>query len=216
MIIMDTTYLNPALRVVVFRDWYQRKNILWYFISEPENAGWYRKGIAEIQASGGDVLGIVADGRKGVLGAFGGIPVQMCHFHQKKIVQRYVTNSPKLYPGKELLLITNHMSKVNLETFELLLDTWYDENEEFISEKHLSFYTGRPEFVHRRLRSAYFSLKHNLPYLYTYQKYPKLSMTHTTNSLESIFGHLKQKANLHRGLRLDRRLKLLGELLSSR
>jgi hypothetical protein len=139
----------------------------------------------------------------------------MCHFHQKKIVQRYITNNPKLYPGKALKLITEQLSITDSSIFEALIDTWYCEYEDFLMEKHFSEYTQKYEFVHERLINAYASLKRNMPFLYTYQDYPELEMPNTTNSLESVFGHLKQKVNLHRGLRRDRKIKLISELLSS-
>lgn len=38
---------------------------------------------------------ITCDGRRGLLGSFGDIPTQMCHFHQVAIVRRYLTKNPK-------------------------------------------------------------------------------------------------------------------------
>ena len=38
---------------------------------------------------------ITCDGRRGLLGGFGDIPTQMCHFHQIAIVRRYLTKNPK-------------------------------------------------------------------------------------------------------------------------
>ena len=50
---------------------------------------------------------IVLDGRPGVRQLFADIPAQMCHFHQKQIITRYLTNNPKLEAGIELKKI-NH------------------------------------------------------------------------------------------------------------
>ena len=37
--------------------------------------------------------------------------------------------------------------------------------------------TGKSQYTHLRLRSAYRSLMHNLLYLFTYQKYPDLGIS---------------------------------------
>ena len=66
---------------------------------------------------------------------------------------------------------------------------------------------------HKKLRSAYRSLKTNLPYLFTYQRCPKLNIPNTTNSLDGYFNVLKSKLNVHRGLSRERAKKVVIELL---
>ncbi|HEY4478754.1 MAG TPA: hypothetical protein VI981_00100, partial [Candidatus Paceibacterota bacterium] len=46
-----------------------------------------------------------------------------------------------------------------------------------------------------KVRGAYLSMERNLPYLFTYQKYPELNIPNTTNSLDGSFTHLKDKVN---------------------
>ncbi|HPK27976.1 MAG TPA: hypothetical protein PKX34_02085 [Candidatus Absconditabacterales bacterium] len=80
----------------------------------------------------------------------------------------------------------------------------------FLSEKNES-----RNYVHLRTRKAYRSLNHNLPYLYTFEDYQgEIQIPKTTNSLESVFGHMKQKIGLHRGLKKERKLKLIDDFLS--
>jgi hypothetical protein len=51
--------------------------------------------------------------------------------------------------------------------------------------------------------------------LYVYKDYEWiLEIPNTTNSLESVFSHLKQKVWLHRWLKMERNLKILAEFLS--
>ena len=71
-------------------------------------------------------------------------------------------------------------------------------------------------YTHRRLRTAYRSLKTNLPYLFTYQKYSELKLPNTTNSLDGMFSQLKNRLAVHRGLRRHRRYKLICEILRGR
>lgn len=53
----------------------------------------------------------------------------------------------------------------------------------------------------------------NLPWLFTFEHYPHLRLPNTTNSLEGSFTHIKKKIALHSGLRIDRKQKLIQELL---
>lgn len=39
---------------------------------------------------------VVLDGKSGIEKAFKDIPRQMCHFHMRQIVKRYITMNPKL------------------------------------------------------------------------------------------------------------------------
>ena len=53
----------------------------------------YLSGITEIARRGISIQGIVCDGRKGLLGLFGDIPIQMCQFHQIQIVDIKTKNT---------------------------------------------------------------------------------------------------------------------------
>lgn len=159
---------------------------------------------------------MVLDGKRGVKQVFNDIPVQMCHFHQKQIVRRYLTNNPKLMPSQELKKIVSKLINTNEIIFTKKLDNWHDEWKDFLNEKTINPETNRWCYTHKRLRSAYRSLKTNLPYLFTYQKYPKLHIPNTTNSLDGYFNILKSKLNVHRGLNEKRARKVIVELLKGR
>jgi len=82
-----------------------------------------------------------------------------------------------------------------------MIDTWYLKWQDFLAEKTLNPETMRWHFTHRRIRSAYRSIKTNIPYLFTYLEYPNLDIPNTTNSLEGAFSNLKIKLQNHRGLK---------------
>jgi len=63
------------------------------------------------------------------------------------------------------------------------------------------------------MRSAYNSLKKNLPFLYTYQKYPELNIPNTTNSLDGYWSRLKNLLSAHRGKSKERIRKIATEIL---
>jgi len=72
---------------------------------------------------------------------------------------------------------------------------------------------GAEPYTHKRLRSAYRSLKINLPYLFTYQKYPQLNIPNTTNSLDGCFAYLKELVRVHRGANKGRKRKIIHDIL---
>ena len=59
------------------------------------------------------------DGKRSLTKAFKNISIQMCHFHPKKIVQRYITMRPKLEAGKDLKRI---VSRLTLTTEKSLMN----------------------------------------------------------------------------------------------
>jgi len=60
---------------------------------------------------------IVLDGRPGAQQLFADIPVQMCHFHQKQIVSRYLTCNHKLAAGIQLRGLTTTLCDTNADDF---------------------------------------------------------------------------------------------------
>jgi hypothetical protein len=198
---------------MVFRDHNKKKNVFWKFVKH-ETLGEYVSGMVYLQKIGWQIKGIVCDGKRGMFKAFGDIPVQMCQFHQAAIVTRYITKKPKLQAGIDLREVTMLLSRSDKESFMGALSEWYEKWGDFLKEKTVNIETGKWHYTHRRLRSAYRSLKTNLPYLYTWYDYMELNMPNTTNSLEGIFSNIKTKLRVHKGLRKKRKIRLVNELLS--
>ena len=66
--------------------------------------------------------------------------------------------------------------------------------------------SGRLRYIHRIPRSAHYTLKRNLTYLFTYESVKNLPKTN--NGLESEFAHLKTKLRVHSGLKLENKMSL--------
>jgi len=175
----------------------------------------YQQGILDLSQRGFTIQALVIDGRKGVREAFPGLPIQMCQFHQVRIMTRYLTLNPKLEAGQELRNVSLALSKSTEAEFTKLLETWYRRWQEFLKEKTIDPVTLQWQYTHRRLRSACFSLRRNLPYLFTYEHYPGLNIPKTTNCLEGVFSHTKTAMRIHRGLIQKRKRKLIDYLLRS-
>ena len=138
----------------------------------------------------------------------------MCHFHQKSIITRYLTKKPKLQASKDLKRISSFLTRVEESRFKFLLDCWHKKYEDFLNEKSLNISTKKETFTHPKLRSAYRSLKTNLPYLFTCKNYSKLDIPNTTNSLEGgVFSPMKKLINIHGGLNKSLKLKMVDDYL---
>lgn len=215
VIVADTTFFSHANGLTVFREPNLKKNVWWQETTH-EKAEVYLKGKTHLEKNGFSISAVVLDGRKGIRELFGSLPVQMCHFHQKQIVKRYLTTRPKLEASRELKLVAETLPKTNEEKFTSELKCWYEKWKDFLKQKTTDLNTDRWFYTHKKVRAAYRSLKTNSPYLFTYQKYPELNIPNTTNSLDGFFNRLKSLIYIHRGLRPKRRMKMIVEILKGR
>lgn len=215
VLIADTTFFSRSEGLTVFREPNLKKTV-WWQQTMGEKAEVYQQGRQCLEKNGFKIKAVVLDGRIGIREMFNGIPVQMCHFHQKRIVNKYLTTRPKLPAGIELRDITRTIPHSNEEELSKRLNEWFLKWEQFLKQKTTDELTGRWFHTHKRIRSAYRSLTTNLPYLYTYQKYPNLNIPNTTNSLDGFFNRLKSLLNVHRGLCPKRRYLMIVEILTGR
>lgn len=211
--VADATFWSRGYGILVVRCPRLKKNLHCHELHS-ETAAEYLLARRSLEAQGYVIEATVIDGKRGVLEVFGDIPVQLCQFHQIAAVRRYLTSRPKLEAGKELRALSLALKVLSREIFTDLLTLWYQRWHNFLKERTYNDDGIHWQYTHRRIRSAYRSLKTNLPYLFTYLEYPKLNIPSTTNSLDGYFSNLKQLLNIHRGLTIKRRYKLIQEILS--
>ena len=215
IVVADVTFFSRQNGLCVFREPNLHKNIWWKFV-DYERVRVYEQGKRHLEKNGFNIKAIILDGKRGVRKAFDGIPAQMCHFHQKQIVRRYLTLNPKLEASIELKAIVSTLVNTDEQIFTEQLSQWHKKWKDFLKEKTTDPETGKWHYTHKKLRSAYRSLKTNLPFLFTYQRYPELNIPNTTNSLDGYFNVLKSKLNVHRGLSKKRARKVVIELLKGK
>lgn len=211
--LLDTTYFGRDFGVMAAKDAASGKNLLAAAVKR-ETVALYRSAVDELQERGCRVLAVVCDGRRGLATAFGGIPVQMCQFHQIAIVRRSLTRKPKSPAAAELWEITLMLPRVKQEVFDGALSGWQTKWAQFLEERRTSPATGRTRYAHPRLRSAFLSLRRNLPLLFTCLRYPTLRVPNTTNLLDGHFADLKNKLRNHNGLSRNRKIDLIFRFLS--
>ena len=126
------------------------------------------------------------------------VPFQLCQFHQFKRVTNLISKRPQLLASQELRQLMFSLKKSDEESFCQRFTDWKERWKLFLNEKSINPLTQEFHWTHLKLRKAMHSIQRNLPYLFTYQQ-QSFPMPNTTNSLDSFFGHLKAKTNLHRG-----------------
>jgi hypothetical protein len=214
VVVADATFFTRSYGILRFRDPNSKINLIWKEIHS-ETPGQYEQLKLELERQGYCIKAAVLDGKRGVRNVFGGIPVQMCQFHQVAIVNRYLTTRPILEAGKELRQIALRLTKSNEKEFTKRLDNWHDKWQNFLKEKTTNIFTNRWCYTHRRIRSAYRSLKTNLPYLFIFQKYPELKIPNTCNSIDGSNTTLKNLLRIHRGMNRKNRYKMICQILGN-
>lgn len=200
IILMDATYWGKNFGVLLIVDAY-RKRLLWRkFLDKKETIADYLEGIEWLREHKFKIRGIVCDGLWGLPQALRLYKVQYCQFHQVKTVDEYLTKNPLTDAGKELQKIAHLLCHTDKESFIGMLDMWYEKWNEWLKHRTLDKNTGRKIYTHRRVRSAYFSIKRHMKWLWTFYDYPDIPIPNTNNTLEAINTDLKTKLRVHNGM----------------
>ena len=206
----DTTYWGRNFGVVVLKDWYTRR-ILWRKFVRYETLADYKEGVSWLESHGFIIEGIVCDGLRGMFQMLSMYRVQMCQYHQLQIVRRYLTMNPELPASIELLSITSRLTSTDKKLFIRAFEAWCERWDSFLKERSRDRRTGKNHYIHKPLRSAYLSLKRNMPFLWTWQDHGEIDIPNTNNALEGVFTDLKTKLRNHAGLSKERRKKFIDE-----
>jgi hypothetical protein len=224
-VIMDVTYFG-AWGVLVVIDPYanvgKAENLVlyWTTIESTEKTLDYEVATDTLEAMGYIVQAATIDGRRGVRQMLEakGIPIQQCQFHQLQTITQCLTRRPKLIQNIELRTIALTLTKTTKAEFEAKLDAWYDTYGDWLKERYVEPVTKRTRYQHDRTRRAYFSLRRNLPYLFTYQdetlQAQGSKVPNTTNALDGRFGVWKRKLKQHNGCSKAHKTKILRSLFS--
>ena len=176
----------------------------------------YHQAVQELVEKGILIQSIICDGKAGLLKSFGDLPVQLCQFHQLKTVNRYLTNRPKTAAGRALKEVALLLKDSSEQRFKQLLENWLKEHENFLNEKTVNPETGHSFYTHKRLRSAFLSLKRNLDWLFTFERHSELSIPKTTNLLEGCFGDVKRLLSCHSGMKKENKIRFIKDYFSEK
>ena len=211
---LDTTYWGRHFGLMVIKDALRNK-ILWHKYVRNETIAQYIEGISWLKSQGFKVYGAVIDGMRGLAQALYPIPVQMCQFHQILIIRRYLTQEPDLEASVQLLDLVKSITRMDKESFIGAFNEWYEKYKDVLNERvhDKRIKRNMPPYMRPRLRSAYLSLRRNMPLLWTFYDHPETGLPNTNNGIEGLFSDLKGKLRVHRGISKDNRKKLLDEYI---
>ena len=95
----------------------------------------YKEGIDWLESHQFQKEGIVFDGLRGMFHLLFQYRVQMCQYHQVKIIKRYLTSQPELSVSKELLSIVKLLAHMDKESFIGLFEEWVNQWDSFLKER---------------------------------------------------------------------------------
>ena len=105
---MSVTYWGHNWGVILAVDHDSGKAIYLDFISH-EKAEDYLRALRSITSRGFVIKGVIVDGFRTLFDIFSDYKIQMCHFHMKQIVTRYLTGNPRLQASKELAAVIERL-----------------------------------------------------------------------------------------------------------
>ena len=209
-LIIDATYFGREYGYLCFHD---TKRIIYFHEIEVETSIDIKQGLIELKSAGFRIKSVTIDGRKGyeeaIRDILGPVPIQLCLFHANAIVRRYVGNHPNTDAGKDLLKLVGKIKYIEPENFVACY-----KNLEFKHRKILSTSLVKHSRTKQTVRIAYRFVDNNMHRVFTFKDFPDLNIPTTTNHLEGLFSHLKEKINIHRGLSKNNKKNAIKFFLS--
>ena len=132
-----------------------------------------------------------------------------CQLHQQKTVRKYITKYPKTEAALELKEIVDLLTKTDKESFEGMFGVWCSKWDDYLKERTTDSETGKSHFTHKKLRSAYLSVKRNLPIPFTWYDNIEMGIPNTTDLIDGYLSQLKRMLRNHNGMKRKRRNKLV-------
>jgi hypothetical protein len=200
---IDATYWGRNIGILVGLD-SCTGNILYLAFIKHERLSDYQDAVTSIEQRGYKIKGIIIDGLQHLFSIFSTHKIQMCQFHMKQIVKRYLTRNPRLLAARALNDIMNDLPTKSKEEFTKGYEEWKTEWKNTL-DKRSELKNGKTRYRHRRLRSAMHSIDFYLPYLFTYQEPCCQGMPNTNNKIEGTFTDLKKNLNNHSGMNEENR-----------
>ena len=227
IIVCDTTYFGKRSEktnldgFMAFVD-VLTGQVLWFKFLKNETNTDYQEGLSYLLGKGFEILGVVTDGRRGLVNIFRNYPYQICQFHIQKGIRTLLTKNPKSEAGKNLYLINKTFIKDKLTRQEYLdkLKNHLETHKEYINElsdRDPSESTNLIKYKHERHRKALRKIQTNLKYMFTFQDNPTLSIPNTTNHIDGgLFSPFKKLLKNHNGLSKEHRKTLIIQFCNSR
>ena len=205
---LDVTYWGRCFGVLLALD-SQTGSPLYMAFVKSETVKDYEDAVCSIKERGYTIRGLIIDGKQSLFKTFSDYHIQMCQFHMKQIIRRYLTLNPKMHASRELKQLADRLHKADEADFKRDYQDWKEKWKDTIGHKSLHK-DGKMHYTHQRLRAAMNSLNFYLPYLFTYQREDCKGMPNTNNKIEGTFTDLKKNLNNHSGLTQENRKRFIS------
>ncbi len=164
---LDVTYWGRSFGVFLALDNQTGEPLCMAFVKS-ETVKDYEDAVSSIKDRGYFICGLIVDDKQSLFRTFSGYPIQMCQFHMKQIIKRYLTQNSKMLAARELGDLVGKLHGMDEADFKKDYQNWKVKWNDTIGHKSLHK-DGRMHYTHQRLRTAMNSLNFYLPYLLTYQ-----------------------------------------------
>ena len=207
---LDVTYWGRNWGVLLALDDATGRPLYIAFVKH-ETVADYVQAVETITRMGYTVKGIVIDGMRSLFDMFGdAYRIQMCQFHMRSIVDRYLTKKPRLKAAVALKELMGRLTVLDRNGFEKEFGKWNKDWDHTLNRRTVSKRTGKSHYTHKRLRTARNSVAFFLPYLFTYKEKGCEGMPNTNNKVEGLFTDLKKNLNNHSGMGEDGRKRFIS------
>lgn len=161
----------------------------------------YKERVEWLEANGYSIVAVVCDGLKGLRAILSDYEFQLCQFHQVMTIKTKLTMHPKLEASKELRALSRLLCHTDKESFIGAFEAWEKKWDTFLRERAEDA-NGKSRYIHKELRSAYLSLKRNMPWLKALGTCYRLSLhvvlPRTDLQEEALFAEHRQNGLQHR------------------
>lgn len=113
---LDATYWGRNSGVLVALD-SQSGKVLYLAFIRHERVSDYQDAVTSIETRGYKIDGIIIDGLQSLFMQFSIYNIQMCQFHMRQIVRRYLTQNPRLLASRALNDIMKDLTHVKKDDF---------------------------------------------------------------------------------------------------
>ena len=205
---LDVTYWGRGFGVLLALDTQTCMPLYMAFVKS-ETVKDYEAAVNSIRERGYVIRGLIVDGKQSLFRTISDYPIQMCQFHMKQIIRRYLTQNHKMLSSRELMDLIGRLHRSAEADFKRDYREWKMRWKATINHRSLHK-DGRMHYAHQRLRAAVTSLDFYMPYLFTFQREECRGMPNTNNKIEGVFTDLKKNLNNHSGLTMENRRRFIS------
>jgi len=155
-LLIDATFFGRDYGYLCFHD---TKRVIYFKEIKTETVRDLRIGLLALKKAKYKINSVTIDGRRGYINnirkIIGNIPIQMCLFHQKAIIRRYITDRPTTKCGKDLKELAKTICQV--ENQQNFIDNFYklkNKYQHFLHQRN-----DKGEYKHTSTRSAFRSIE---------------------------------------------------------